>query len=102
MHDFSIKKVYIDKLDKIVNKYNNIYHKAIKLKSVDVNPSMYIGINKENNKEGPTFKVGVHVGEYARISLQNAMFQIGLKKFLWTYVISGLNSKEFLGTFYEK
>ena len=94
--------MYIDKLDKIVNKYNNIYHKEIKMKSVDVNPSIYIGINKQNNKERPTFKVGVHVREYVAITLQNTMFQIGLKKFLWTYVISGLNSKEFLGTFYEK
>ena len=28
------------------------------MKPVDVNPSMYIGFNEENNKEGPKFKVG--------------------------------------------
>ena len=29
------KNVYIDKLDDIVNKYNNTYHSTIKMKSVD-------------------------------------------------------------------
>ena len=29
------KKVYIDKLDDIVNKYNNAYHNTIKIKPVD-------------------------------------------------------------------
>ena len=28
---------------------------------VDVKPSMCIDFNKENNKEGPKFKVGEHV-----------------------------------------
>ena len=30
------KKVYIDKLDDIVNKYNNTYHSTIKMKPFDV------------------------------------------------------------------
>ena len=30
------KNVYIDKLDAIVNEYNNRYHRRIKMKSVDV------------------------------------------------------------------
>ena len=30
------KNVYIDKLDDIVNKYNNTYHSTIKMKPVDV------------------------------------------------------------------
>ena len=40
-----------------VNKYNNVYHKAIKMKPADVNPSMHIDFNKENDKEGRKFKV---------------------------------------------
>ena len=44
------KNVYIDKLDDIVNKYNNTYHRIIKMKPVDVNSSMYIDFNKEYNK----------------------------------------------------
>ena len=47
------KHVYIDKLDDIVKKYNNIYNKTDKMKPVDVNPSMNIDFNKENDKEGP-------------------------------------------------
>ena len=30
------KRLYIDKLDDIVNTYNNAYHSTIKLKPVDV------------------------------------------------------------------
>ena len=30
------KNVYIDKLDNIVNEYNNTYHRKIKMKPVDV------------------------------------------------------------------
>ena len=37
------KNVYIDKLDDIVNKYNNTYHSNIKMKPVDVKSSTYIG-----------------------------------------------------------
>ena len=33
--------MFIDKLNDIVNKYNNIYYKTIKLKPVDVSLSMY-------------------------------------------------------------
>ena len=33
------KNVYIDKLDDIVNKYNNTYHNTIKMKLVDVKSS---------------------------------------------------------------
>ena len=53
--------MYIDKLDEIVNKYNNTYHRTIKKKPVDVNPGMFIDFNKENDKENPKFKVGKHV-----------------------------------------
>ena len=41
------KNVYIDKLDGIVNKYNNSYHRTIKMKPVDIKPSMYIDFNKK-------------------------------------------------------
>ena len=33
------KTAYIDDLDDIVNKYNNTYHRTIKMKPVDVNRS---------------------------------------------------------------
>ena len=36
------KKVHIDKLDDIVNKYNNTYHRTVKMKPVDVKDNIYI------------------------------------------------------------
>ena len=45
--------MHIDNLDNIVNKYNNTYHKTIKIKPADVKRSIYIASNTENDKEGP-------------------------------------------------
>ena len=36
------KNVYIDKLNDIVNEYNNTYHRTIKMKPVDVKDNTYI------------------------------------------------------------
>ena len=36
------KNVYIDKLDDIVNEYNNTYHRTIKMKPVNVKDNTYI------------------------------------------------------------
>ena len=41
------KIVYIDKLDYILNKYNNTYHSTIKMKPVDVKSKTYIDFSKE-------------------------------------------------------
>ena len=49
--------VYIDKLDDIVNKYNNAYHRAIKMKHIDLKSSTYIDSSKEINDEDPKFKI---------------------------------------------
>ena len=39
----SISKIaYFDKLDEIVNKYKNIYHRTIKMKPVDVKSNTYV------------------------------------------------------------
>ena len=43
------KNVYIDKLDDIVNEYNNTYHRTIKMKPVDVKDNTYIDFKKEVN-----------------------------------------------------
>ena len=55
------KNVYIDRLDVVVHKYNNTYHRTIKMKPVDVKPSTCNDFNKESKKEGPKFKVGVNI-----------------------------------------
>ena len=54
------KSVYIDKLDDIVNEYNNTY-RTIKVKPIDVKDNTYINIGKEVNDKDPKFKVGDHV-----------------------------------------
>ena len=38
------KNVYIDKLDDIVDKYNNTYHTTIKMKPIDVKDNTYINM----------------------------------------------------------
>ena len=39
------KNAYIDKLDDIVNEYNNTYHRTIKMKPIDVKDNTYINID---------------------------------------------------------
>ena len=45
--------VYINKLDDIVNKYNNTYHSTIKMKSVDVKSIIYIYFNRKMIRKVP-------------------------------------------------
>ena len=76
--------MHIDKLDEGVNKYNNKYHRTIQTKAVHVKPSMHVDFIKENNKEGPKFKVcyQVRISKY-KIFFAKGTLQIGLKNFLW-------------------
>ena len=43
--------MHIDKLDDIVNKYNNTHHSTIKMKPVDVKSNAFINFSKEINDE---------------------------------------------------
>ena len=52
------KHVYIDKLYDIVNKYNNTYQSAIKMKPVDVKSSTYIDSSKKFHNKNYKFKIG--------------------------------------------
>ena len=67
------KNVYIDKLDDIVNKCNNTYHRTIKMKPINVEDNTYINAGKEVNDKDPKFKVGDHV----RISKYKNIFAKG-------------------------
>ena len=53
----ALKNLYIDKLDDIVNKYNNRYHSTIKMKPVDVKPNTYFNSRKEINNKDLEFKL---------------------------------------------
>ena len=104
---------YVDKLDDIVNKYNSTHHRTIKMKPVNLKSSKYFDFNKENNGEGPKFKVGDHVrmskyknifgkGRIPNWSEEDFVNKKVKKTVLWTYVISNFNVEEIVGTFYEK
>ena len=107
------KNVYIDKLDDIVNEYNNKYHRTIKMKPVDVKNNTYFDFNKEVNDKDPKFKVGDHVklSKYKNIfakgytpNWSEEVFVIKEVKNIvpWTCGINDLNGEEIFGTFYEK
>ena len=55
------KNVYFDVLDDIVDKYNNTYHKTIKMKPIDVKDDSFAEYNEKSNEKDPKFKVGDHV-----------------------------------------
>ena len=107
------KNVCVDKLDDIVDEYNNTYHRTIKMKPVDVKDNAYIDSVKEDNDKDPKFKVGDHVrtSKYKNIfakgytpNWSEEVFVISKIKNTvpWTYVINDLNGEEITGTFYEK
>ena len=98
------KNVYIDKLDDIVNEYNNTYHKAIKMKPADIKDNGYIYFSKEVNDKDSKFEVD----DCVRISKNKNIFAIGyfpnwseevsvIKKVKntvpWTHVINDLNGE---------
>ena len=56
------KNLYIDKLDDIVNKYNNTYHSTIKMKPADVKLNTYVDSSKEIHNINAQFKIGYAVG----------------------------------------
>ena len=80
------------------------------MKPVDVKPSIYFDFNKENNKEGPKFKVHNHVRilKYKNIFAKDYVPNWSEEVFVitkvkntvpWTYVITDLNGEEIAGTF---
>ena len=107
------RNVYIDKLDDIGDKYNNTYHRTIKMKPIDVKTSIYIDFDIESNHKGPKLKVGDHVriSKYKKIFVQVYtpnwseeffVFKEVTNTIPWTHVINDLNSEKIIATFYEK
>ena len=110
--------VYIDKLNDIVNEYNNTYHRTIKMKPVDVEDNTYIDSADLHSMElHPINDLKFKVGDHVRISKYKNIFAkvyspnwseegFVIKKVKntvpWTYVINDLSGDEISGTFYEK
>ena len=89
------KNVYVNKLDDIVNEYNNTYK------------------DKEINNKDPKYKIGdrVRISKYKNIFAKGYMPNWSEEVFVikkventvpWTYVIDDLNGEEIIGSFYEK
>ena len=53
------KNVFINKLDDIVNKYNNTYYITIKMKSSDVKWSRYLTLTKKIITKFLSFKLTI-------------------------------------------
>ena len=107
------KNVYIDKVDEIVNEYDDEYHTSIKMKPTDVKDNTYIDFKKEINDKDPKFKVGDHVriSKYKHILVKGYMPNWSEEIFVikkikntvpWTYFINDLSGEEIISTFYEK
>ena len=107
------KNLYIDKLDDIVNEYNNTFHRAITIKPLKVEDNTYIDSIKEVNDKDPKFKIVDHVriSRYKNIfakgytpNWSEEVFVIKEDKNIvpWTYGINDLNDEEIIGTCYEK
>ena len=76
--------MYTNKLDDIVNKYNNTYHSTNKMKPSDVKSNTYINSSKELMIKILNLKLVIML-EYQNIKksfLQKDMFQLGLRYFL--------------------
>ena len=75
--------VYIDKLDDIVNQYNNTYHRTIKMKTFNVEDNTLLIFRKKLMTKIQNLKL-VIMSEFinTKIFLLKNTCQIGLKKFL--------------------
>ena len=106
------KNVYFDVFNDIVDKYNNTYHRTIKMKPIDVKRDSFAKYNEESNEKDPKFKVGDHVriSKYKNIfakgytpNWSDEIFVVKKKNTVpWTYVISDLNGEQIIGSFYGK
>ena len=105
--------VYIDKLDGIVNKYNNTYHKTFKMKLVDLKSNTCINSSKKINDKDPKFKIGniVRISKYKSVFTKGYVPNWSEEAFVITkvkntvpskYFISDLNGEEIARTFYKK
>ena len=76
------KNVHVDKLDDILNEYNNTYQNGIKMKSADVKSRTYIDFDRENKDKDPKFEVGGHTktSKYKNAFAKHYT-QIGQEKF---------------------
>ena len=99
------KNMYIDRLDKIVDKYNKTYHGVIKMQPADLEPGTQNDYGVQHNDKDFKFKVGdqVRTSTYKDIFAKEVLVTKEIKNTVpWTYVIRDLNNKDMAGIFHEK
>ena len=106
------KNVYINKLDDIVNKYNNTYHSSIKMEPADVKSGTYIDSSREINNKDSRLKIvdivwiSKHENLFAKGCVPNWSEKASVVKKAkntapWTYVISDIDGEDIVRTFYK-
>ena len=107
------KNMYNDKLYEVVKKYNNKYHRTIKIKSDNEKSSMYIDFNKKIIRKVLNLELVVTL-KYQNIKIflrkvytPDWFEEVSVIKSVenavpWTYVIDDHNEEETVGTSYEK
>ena len=107
------KNMYNDKLYEVVKKYNNKYHRTIKIKSDNEKSSMYIDFNKKiirkvlNLELVVTLKYQIIKIFLRKVYTPDWFEEVSVIKNVenavpWTYVIDDHNGEETVGTSYEK
>ena len=105
------QNVYIDTLDDIVIRYNNTYHSTIKVKPFDVKPHILTLVKRLIIKI-VNLKLVILL-EYINKKffckrlhskvIRRSFYDKKVKNTVpWTNIISDLNGKQIVGTFYEK
>ena len=106
------RDVYIDKLDEIVNEYNNICHRTTSW-SVNIKYNTCINFDGEVNDKNSKLKVGdnVRISKYKKIfakgctpnwSEEVSVVKKVKSKFPLIYINNDLNGEEIIRTFDEK
>ena len=75
------KNISIDKLDDIVNEYNNTKHITTKMKPIDVKDNTYIDFGKEINDNDPKFgRISKYKNLFAKGYTPNGSEEVFLSK----------------------
>ena len=106
----TVKNVYYDVLDDVVNKYNNTKHSTIKMKPIDVKNNKRVYIDEHNEKDSK-FNVGDRISRYKNIFAKGYAPNWSSEIFVvdkindtvpYTYNLKDLNDEEIIGSFYDK
>ena len=108
----TVKNVYYDVIDDVVNKCNNTKHSTIKMKPIDVKNNKRIYTDEHNEKDSK-FKVGdrVRISKFKNIFTKGYTPNWSSEIFIvdkindtvpYKYNLKDLDDEEVIGSFYDK